>query len=235
MCRGRGLAVAMRRVMLRWTASACAAALRRVMTAARGFISVGLCRSSGGCDWTVAGVAGERRGDGGSGVAQGRGCDRRCGVLLARVVRGRPRRGRRLFVRRQGEPAEFDVRHRRFLRRCFSPLRRARRRVAPCRRSRRTRCPMSNMPRPWRRGMAASRCAYGRDVALREDASRIRVGNAPQALARCGTPCCGLCIPFRVPLPPSAKPSPKTAPTPSPPQNMGFFELPCARGFAKRA
>ena len=44
---------------------------------------------------------------------------------------------------------------------------------------------------------------------------------------RCGTPCCGLCIPCRVPLPPSAQPSRKTALTPSPPQNTAFFELPC--------
>ena len=74
-------------------------------------------------------------------AAQGCSCHRRCGVLPARLVRGRPRRGRWPFVHGQGQPAGLDVRHRRFLRRCFPPFSRARRRVARHRRSRQSRCP----------------------------------------------------------------------------------------------
>ena len=91
----------------------------------RGSSCVGLCRSSGGWDWADAGVSGSNEAAG-AGVAQGIaaqgcGCRRRCGVLSTRLVRGRPRWGRRLFVRCQGQPAGFGVRHRRFLRQCFPP------------------------------------------------------------------------------------------------------------------
>jgi Transposase DDE domain len=67
---------------------------------------------------------------------------------------------------------------------------------------------------------------WPRDVILREDASRVRSGAAPRALAVRATPSCASYDTSPDPSPPSARPSPRTACALSPSPPMAFMEWP---------